>query len=483
MGVVDNYLTDPKVQKRKWLIAVAVGLFSFMAFLDASIVNIAVPAISKDLHISNSTAEEIISIYIMVLCMFSLLFGKLADKYGIIRIFRIGTIIFIIGSFMSGIRVDIFFLLFSRVVQGIGASMTLSTNYGIMTEIFPSNMRGRALGLIGSFVSLGSIAGSGIGGLILSYLDWSYIFWVNIPIGIVTIILGTVTFPKDIYFLKTKIDWLGFFYFSISILALFSGIITGQKLGFGQWFSIGSFIVCLLSIFLFIHHEKNANSPLIDFHMFTNSMFTISLVCLFLVFATTYFYNMVCPFYLEDALKLSTKNSGLLLMIYPFVMTVVAFLAGWLSDKIGPKITTFIGLVGYTISQALFLLIGLHTPLLFFAFFSGFLGVSYALFQSPNNVLIMSSASKNYLGIVGSIKSLFQYVGSFLGITFSTTFLYMGMSVKAGHRVTSYVKGKPEIFIFGMHLVFIISFLISFVALVIAGYRIFFGKRKKPSQS
>lgn len=472
----NSYLSNQLIQKRKWIIACAVGLFSFMAFLDSSIVNIAIPVISKSLAITNDKAEQIVSLYIMVLCMCSLLFGKLGDKFGVIKIFKIGTIIFIVGSFLSGLRFNIDFLLFSRVIQGLGASMTLSTNYAIITKIFPEDTRGRALGFIGTFVSLGAIAGSGVGGLILTYFSYSYIFWINIPIGIVAVLIGFIVLPKDNSFIAEKIDYLGFLFSAIGIFGLFQFAIHGQTHGYFNLISLIGLMVGIIFIILFILREYRIQNPLLDFKMFRNSMFTISLICLFLIFATTYFYNMIMPFYLEDALKLDNAEAGLLLMAYPITMCIFAFIAGWSSDKFGAKITTFIGLVMYMISQIIFVFFNLDSSILFFIVISVLMGISYALFQSPNNVLIMSSALPQYLGSAGSIKSLFQYLGSFIGISFSTSTLYLIMSIKAGHQVLSYEPTDPMLFISGMQGVFVVSAIISVIALTMSGIRIF---RKK----
>lgn len=172
-----SFQTDPNVQKNRWWILVAVGLFTFMSTLDGSIVNIALPVMSRDLHIPMNQAEWVVSIYLIVVCALLLLFGKLGDAFGKIRIFRLGTFFFVLGSLLCGFNQSLTFLLLARSLQAFGASMTMSTNNGIITEIFPIQERGKALGFIGSFVSLGSIAGPGIGGLILAVLPWGYIFW------------------------------------------------------------------------------------------------------------------------------------------------------------------------------------------------------------------------------------------------------------------------------------------------------------------
>lgn len=152
-------MNQKQTHKYRWFSLAAVGLFTFMSTLDGSIVNIALPTISEDLDVPMNQTEWVVSVYLMAICVFLLFFGKVGDSIGKIKVFKIGTIVFIIGSFLCGIPGSLTLLLVARVIQAIGASMTMATNSGIITELFPATERGRALGLIGSFVSLGAIAG------------------------------------------------------------------------------------------------------------------------------------------------------------------------------------------------------------------------------------------------------------------------------------------------------------------------------------
>lgn len=227
-----TYQDDPVVQKNRWWILVSVAMFTFMSTLDSSIVNIALPTISKDLVVPMNKAEWVVSIYLMIVCACLLLFGKVGDSFGKIKVYRIGTIVFTLGSLLCGFNHSLTMLLFGRVIQGIGASMTMATNTGITTEVFPMEERGRALGAIGAFVSLGSIAGPGIGGLILAHFSWSYIFWINVPVGILTILIGEKFLPKDLTMSKKKIDWLGFATFALTIMSFFGAVFIGQEVGY-----------------------------------------------------------------------------------------------------------------------------------------------------------------------------------------------------------------------------------------------------------
>ncbi|EFD88443.1 hypothetical protein AWRIB429_0863 [Oenococcus oeni AWRIB429] len=163
-------------QQSQWILLISTSIVSFMSTLDASIVNIAVPKMSRDLNVPTNQAEWVVSVYLVLICVLLIFFGKLSDQIGRIPIFQVGTLIFIIGSLACGLSLNLPLLITARIVQAFGASMTMSTNFGIITQIFPSNKHGLALGVNSSFVQVGNLAGPGLGGLILAYFNWHYIF-------------------------------------------------------------------------------------------------------------------------------------------------------------------------------------------------------------------------------------------------------------------------------------------------------------------
>lgn len=460
-----------------WLILIATCLFTFMSTLDGSIVNIAMPTMSKDLAISMNEAEWIVSVYMITICCLLIFWGRISDTIGKIKIFKIGTLIFIMGSLFCGISSTLEMLLISRIIQATGASMTMATNYGIITENFPPEMRGRSLGVLGSFVSLGSIAGPGIGGVIIQKYTWHYIFLINIPIGIFAFVLGYFVFPKS----KKKdiplnLDYLGFILFDMFIISLFMGIFIGQVIGFTKLSIIILFIIAVCSFVGFIFREKRANNPLIDLTIFNNKSFSVGLTCAVLIFSSNLFMNTLLPFYLQDTLKLSSLMSGFILMCVPIAMVIVAPISGALSDKIGSEGLTFLGLFIVSVSQLLFILIGLKTTISYLVILTLLAGTGVALFQSPNNSIIMSSVEHNHLGIAGSINSLARNIGMVTGLSLSTTILYSSMTQKAGYKVNGYIDGRDDLFLYGMHIAFLVSFSLCFIAFIITGIRLY---RKK----
>lgn len=357
-------------------------------------------------------------------------------------------------------------LLFGRVIQGIGASMTMATNTGITTEVFPMSERGRALGAIGAFVSLGSIAGPGIGGLILAHFSWSYIFWINVPVGILTILIGEKFLPNDITMSKKKIDWLGFVTFAITIMSFFGSVFIGQEVGYLQIAPISLLIIAVVFFAAFIRVEKKKADPLLVFSILKNKMFTMSLITALLIFSANFFVNVVMPFYLQNARGLTASYAGLLMMVFPFLMVIGSPLSGYLTDQVGPQKLVLIGLAMLSVTQLMYIFMDQTSPIWYYVL--AIMGMGNALFQSPNNTIVMSSVEKENLGVAGSMNSFARNLGMVIGIALSTTILYSGMSASYGQRVTTYVASRPDIFIFGMRVTFIASLVICIIALLLS---------------
>ncbi|KRM43668.1 MFS transporter [Lentilactobacillus parafarraginis] len=455
-------------QKNGWWILASIGAFAFMSNLDSSIVNIAMPVMSKQLHVPMNQIEWVVSAYLIILSALLLFFGKLGDLYGKVKIFRIGTVVFLAGSFISGLQINFPILLVGRAIQGTGAAMTLSNTYGITTSTFGVKERGRAMGFVGTFVALGAIAGPGLGGLILSQLPWGYIFWVNLPIGIVAIILGAIVMPKAYATTGSGIDWWGFINFSLLIFGLFLGVFLGQEIGYTKPIPLVLFAVAIVAFWGFIRSEKRAKNPLMPLTLFRIKPFTYGLGAAVLIFLSNFFTVVIVPFYLEDARGLSAGQAGALLIIFPVVMVFAGPIGGWFADHFSPANVASIGLGIVAFAQALYYFLTLTSPMWVYVIITIVMALGTGLFQSPNSDIVMSVVPKDQLGSAGSLNALARNIGMISGTALSTSSLFIGMSVKAGFHVTTYLPSQPETFIFGMHVAFAISLIIILGALALS---------------
>lgn len=465
--------------KNRWTILLAVVSMTFMATLDSSIVNVALPVMSSKLSVSMASIGWVVTSYLIVISSTILIFGRLGDIKGKTRVFRYGVGLFTAGSLFCGISPNLVLLVISRIVQAIGAACAMSANQGIITHVFPANERGRALGTSGTFVALGTMVGPPLGGFIVSALSWHYIFLINIPIGIIVYIVGARVLPKTSRSLDEKVDTIGAALFVITIVALFGSLIRGQEIGYDKATVIGGFVISIIAFIAFILAEKRIKMPLLDLHIFENRLFSISILCGFISFTAIGSSNIIQPFYLQDTLKLSPAVTGMFMMVYPIILSVVAPASGYLSDKIGSEFLTFLGLIFTSAGLILMSTLNQYSSLLTMGIFIAIMSLGNGLFQSPNNSLIMSTVPKNKLGIAGSVNALIRNLGMVVGISYSTTLLYNRMSHKVGYHVVNYIVGRDDVFIYGMRYVYIVAALICLGGAIITAIRLYGSKKRK----
>ncbi|KRK77702.1 Efflux pump antibiotic resistance protein [Companilactobacillus alimentarius DSM 20249] len=437
-----------------------------MQLLDASIVNVAIPSLTKDLNVPMNRAEWIVSVYLIMICMLLLFWGRMADQIGYIKIFQMGTIFFTIGSLICALSPSLSILLFGRIVQGIGASMSMATNIGIIAMIFPMSQRGRAYGINSIIAQLGNISGPGLGGLILGVLSWHWIFIINIPIGIIVYIYGRFMFPKEHRRVKTiSYDWTGLITYSIAIATFFVGIFMGQDVGFLNKVVLLTFAVSVVFWLLFFYVEEHIKSPLIDLKIFKIPRLTLSLVSALIVFSVGYYANVIMPFYLTDFRSLSTSLTGLIMMAIPFANVIAAPIAGYFTDKYNAASVSIFNLFIYAIPIIFLIWVSGNDNLILFTFMLLFLGIGNGGFQ--NNPMIMGYAPQKYQGIAGSLAALFRNLGMGIGVSIATTSLYYGMSVKAGKNIADYPSKHPNWFLSGMHFAYMTALVLLLIAIVL----------------
>ncbi len=465
--------------KSRWSILITILMSTFMATLDSSIVNVALPEMANVLNVTTSNIQLVATSYLIVIVGTVLIFGRLGDMFGKTRVFKFGVTLFTIGSLLCGITHSFPMLIIARIIQAIGAAGTMSTNQGIITEVFPQKERGKALGLLGTSVALGSLVGPGLGGLIVGVVSWEFIFLINVPIGIVTLYLAFKLLPKGYKTAGGKMDGTGSILFVISMVSLFAALNNGINVGFTAPIIIIGFTVAILSFLTFLFVEMKRDNPLIKLEIFKNKLFSLSILCGFISFVAIFCNNIILPFYLQDVMAYTPGYAGLILMVYPLVLTVVAPISGHLSDKIGSEILTFIGLVLISIGLLFMSTLNENATVLRMLSFISIMSFGMGMFQSPNNSLVMSTVSKDKLGVAGSINALVRNMGMVSGIALATTLLYSRMSAKIGYRVTDYVEGRNDVFIYGMKTVYVVAAIICFAATILTLIRLI--AKKKPA--
>jgi len=405
-----------KDYSRKWYVMAAISMGTLLATIDSSIVNVALPTLVRELKTDFPTVQWVVLAYLLTLAVLLLSVGRLGDMIGKKRIYTVGFGIFTLGSFLCGLAPNVYLLILFRVVQALGATMIMALGVAIVTESFPPKERGKALGISGTMVSIGIVIGPTLGGLILDLLSWNWIFYVNIPVGILGIFMVSRFVPDIKPVGKQRFDFLGAVTLFISLLAFLSALTIGQNIGFGDYRTIALFVVWAIFLGTFIFVESRAIQPMIDLTLFRNSLFSINLITGFITFVSIAGTLILMPFFLENILNYSTRQVGLLIAVVPISMGVIAPIAGSLSDRFGSRIITFIGLgillFGYSYLTSLSGQTSSHSFVLLLLP----IGLGMGTFQSPNNSAIMGTAPPDKLGVVSGMLSLTRTLGQSTGI-------------------------------------------------------------------
>jgi EmrB/QacA subfamily drug resistance transporter len=402
--------------RMKWYVMAAVAMGIFLSTIDSSIVNLALPTLVRELQTDFPTVQWVILGYLLGLTALMLSVGRLADIRGKKPLYVAGFIVFTIGSVLCGLSPTIYALILFRIVQSIGAAMILALGSAIVTESFPPEERGRALGISGTAVSLGIVIGPTLGGLLIDAFSWRWIFFVNLPVGII----GTLMAIRYIPAIKPRggqrFDIWGSLTLVAGLLCLLLALTWGQNIGFSENRILALFAGSLIFFLAFLYIEAHIEDPIIDLSLFLNEKFSVGLITGFITFFVIAGIILLMPFYLENVLGYDTRQVGLMLAIVPIAMGIIAPIAGSVSDRVGTKPITVVGLfillIGYVGLSALRLDTTAWQYILLFLP----IGLGMGVFQSPNNSAIMGSASQEHLGVVSGMLAITRTMGQTMGI-------------------------------------------------------------------
>ena len=449
---------------RKWHVMAAVAMGIFLATIDGSIVNIALPTLVRELDTNFATVQWVVLSYLLALSTLLPGMGRLGDMIGKKPIYAAGFVVFTIGSVLCGLSPNIYWLIGFRVIQAVGGAMVFALGIAIVTEAFPPQERGRALGLAGTVVSVGIVMGPTLGGVIIDALSWHWIFLVNLPVGIIGTAMVLRFVPDFKPLPGQKFDYWGAVTLFVSLLALLVALTWGQGLGFTDGRILLLFGVWLLFLTLFLIIEWHAEQPMIELSLFRNNLFSFGLITGFITFVAIAGSIILIPFYLENVLGYSTQQTGLLLAVVPIVLGVVAPISGTLSDRFGTRPITVIGLVLLIIGYWAMSTLTAETTALGYILRLMPIGLGMGVFQSPNNSAIMGSVARQRLGIASGLLSVTRSLGQTTGIAVlgawwaGRVMAYTGEILPGGATtapVSAQVAGLQDTFLTVMAMIFL----------------------------
>ena len=321
---------------RDWLVMTAVGVTSLLGSIDGSIVNVALPAIGRDLRSEVATTEWVTTIYVLMACGLLLTFGRIGDMRGYKPMYVLGIATFVASSALCGLAPNVAMLILFRAVQGVGGSMLISIGPGILTVTFPPSQRGRVLGLQALMVYVGGSLGPVLGGVLTDAFSWRAIFYVNVPIGLAALVLSAKFIPRAAPASQSeRLDLPGAALFLAMCSLLLIALDQGHAYGWTSRYIVTMFAADLLLLAIFLLVESRTRSPLLDLSLFRAPAFSlsgVSMICNYIGFFTSIF---LIPFYLIQGRGLSSSSAGLIVAVQSVLMALAAPVAGAISDRIG----------------------------------------------------------------------------------------------------------------------------------------------------
>jgi EmrB/QacA subfamily drug resistance transporter len=472
-----GFQPDPTGYKWKALATVALG--TLMGTMDASITNISFPVLTRVFQAELTTVMWVGLVYILVCTSLMLILGKMSDLIGRKRIYAGGMAIFTLGLIACSMAKGIGQLILFRILQSVGAAMSVACGPAIVTEAFPTEERGKGLGLLGVSMSLGFILGPTLGGFLLEWLNWRSIFYARVPVGLITLFMILVVLKKDqIRPGNIRLDFMGAFSSSTGIFCLVLGMSQINRFGFGSLVVFVLISLGLSSLLVFVFVESRVEEPIIDVSLFKNRVFSSATWSLFLAFVAAPPYILIMPFYLMHGLGLTASAAGLLMAVNAMTTIVVGPISGSLSDRFGP---VWLSTIGAAATAAAFYCVrgfDLQTHITTIIPVLVLLGVGIGTFQPPNNSTIMGAVSREHLGTASALIATQRQVGLSLGMALAGSLF---SARRAMHEVELLGKGLENDYVarLSIPLAFQDVLLISiFVGLSVVVLCLFSGERK-----
>jgi EmrB/QacA subfamily drug resistance transporter len=404
-------------ENRKWWTLGALSFALFMIMLDNTIVNVALPAIKSDLGIGTSELEWVVTAYALTFAVLLLTGGKLGDLYGRRLIFTIGLVVFTASSLACGLSSSATELIAARAVQGVGSALMMPATLSIITATFVARERGAAIGIWAGVSAMALAIGPLLGGVITEHISWNWIFYVNVPIGLLGIVAAVVVVPesKDMSH-EQRLDPAGLVTSGIGLLALVYALIEGHNYGWTSARIVGLFVIAAVALAAFVFVELRQRLPMLDLTLFRNGTFTGANVVAILVTLAMFGIFVFFPIYMQTLRGWSPIQSGAALLPWTLLIVIFAPIAGKLSDRIGSRWLISGGMA--TVALCCLELSTVTVDSSFWHMLPGFVlgGLGMAFVMTPMSAAVMSAAPVDKAGVASGVLNTFRQVGVALGI-------------------------------------------------------------------
>jgi EmrB/QacA subfamily drug resistance transporter len=400
-------------QPSPWLGFSAVSVGTLMATLDSSIVNVALPTLTRELGASFKGVTWIVSAYLLVIAATLLTAGRLGDLLGYRRVYTGGLLLFTLGSALCGAAPSLAALVAARAVQALGAAATMAMGPAVVTAIFPAERRGRALGATASVVALGLTLGPPLGGVIVQGLSWRWIFLVNLPVGVAGALWALRVLPAARPDRPARLDRAGA---ALLAVALASGVAAVEAAPSSAARAGALAAASAVAGIALVRHLRRATAPIVDLRLFASRVFAGGIVGGLLSYSALFTSAFLTPFFLAKAKGLAPRDLGGMLTAVPLALSVCSPAAGSLADRFGARVLCPAGAAVLACGLGALAFAGPGDGLPSIAARLALCGVGMGLYQPPNNNAIMGTLPRERLGSGGGMLATARVLGQVLGI-------------------------------------------------------------------
>jgi EmrB/QacA subfamily drug resistance transporter len=469
----------------KWIVLSVTTIGALMAAIDSTIVILGLPDMMVELHSDLVSMIWVIMGYILISTVFLLTFGRVADMLGRVRMYNLGFAFFTVGSALCGLSASATQLILFRLIQGSGAALMVVNSVAILTEVFPPDERGRALGINAVTFAAGGVIGPVLGGLILTAGSWRWIFFINVPIGIIGTVWGYLALKETSLRKKgEKFDPFGAATFSLGLVSILLALTLGIQYSWTDPFILALFGLSVVFSAAFLLWERRAPHPVLDFSLFKERVYNFSVLAAMMQALALFAVNFLVIFYLIGVRGDSPIQAAFLLIPLPLVSAVVAPLSGVIADRIGARIPATLGLLLQGLALAWLAQITAGTPYPQIAGGLALMGLGGGMFYAPNTSAAMNASPLPRLGIASGTLATLRQAGMVTSFALSLAVaaaslprtvmfqLFVGTNVVLGSAIT-------KSFVIGMHSAFLVSIVLCLIA---AGFSLVRGEENRRSQ-
>jgi EmrB/QacA subfamily drug resistance transporter len=413
------------VLAQKHHVLIVATLAAFLTPFMGSAINVALPSIGDDLDMDAVLLAWVATAYLIATAASLVPLGRLADIRGRKRIFTIGILLFSAASLLCAISTTAALLIAFRIIQGVGAAMIFGTGVAILSSVFPPGQRGRALGINVAAVYLGLSLGPFIGGFLTEQLGWQSIFLVNVPLGLLILVLTQWKIEDEWASARNEaFDRVGSLIYVLTLVSIMYGF-SRLPDAIGAWL----ILLGMLALISFVTWEMKVASPVLEVKLFRhNTVFAFSNLAALIHYGATFAVAFLLSLYLQYVRGLSPQNAGLILVAQPAVQASLSPLAGRLSDRFEPRWLASAGMTLTAVGLWAFTWLGEQSSILLIVVVLALLGMGYALFSSPNTNAVMSSVKDRYYGVASATVATMRQIGMMLsmGVAMLLLSVYIG---------------------------------------------------------